>query len=91
MVEAIRFCDANRVKGWPAEEVEGEPSLDAPQIGKPISHGQVIELSKALRDHLGQSPEGGASDRVSCELADLLRHSQVYFDPPEPKPEPVSI
>src|SRR5450432_257760 len=56
-----------------------EPSLSKPSIGKPISHGQVLNISKQLRAQ-GHSPD---------HLDILLRGSKVYIPPPPPKPEPV--
>lgn len=64
-------------------EVQSQPPLDEPAVGKPISHGQVIDLWKALK-----SLEA-ASARISLEQ--LLRGSQVYVPPPPPKPEPVRM
>ena len=57
-----------------------EPSLSNPKVGNPISHGQVIDLSKELKSR-GISPR-------TLEL--LLRGARVYIPPPKPKPEPVS-
>lgn len=65
-------------------EVQGtarEPSLSGPAIGKPISHGQVIDISRQLKSK-GYS---------SYHLDILLRGSRVYVPPPPPKPEPVSL
>jgi TMEM199 family protein len=61
--------------------ISDEPSLKNPRIGNPISHGQVIGLSKLLKAH-GIFPN-------SLDL--LLRGARVYVPPPPPKPEPVSF
>jgi hypothetical protein len=58
----------------------GEPSLSNPKLGNPISHGQVIDLSRALKAQ-GLSPSS---------LDMLLNGARVYVAPPAPKPEPVS-
>jgi hypothetical protein len=58
-----------------------EPSLLQPLVGKPIAHGQVINISKQLKA-LGISPH---------HLDTLLRGSTVYTLPPPPKPEPVYL
>ena len=58
-----------------------EPSLENPKVGNPISHGQVIDLSKELKA-LGMQP---------CNLDILLRGSWIYMPPPPPKLEPVRI
>lgn len=61
-------------------KVSQEPPLKNPKIGNPISHGQIIDLSRKLRKH-NLSP-------LTLEL--LLRGSRVYVSPPVPKAEPVS-
>lgn len=57
-----------------------EPSLENPTIGNPISHSQIIDLSKQLKAH-NLSPSS---------LDVLLRGARVYVPPPPSKPEPVS-
>ena len=59
--------------------VSSEPSLAEATVGKPISHGQIIDLWKQLQSqgHSQYSLEG------------LLRGANVYIPPPPPKPEPV--
>jgi uncharacterized membrane protein len=55
-----------------------EPSLDDPQIGKPISHSQIVDLWKRSQ----------AQDDTNYTLEQLLRGASVYIPPPPPKPEP---
>ncbi len=57
-----------------------EPSLEDPSIGKPISHGQIIDIWTTLK-----ASEGG--DKIKLE--ELLRGATVYIPPPPPKPEQV--
>lgn len=57
-----------------------EPSLEDPELGKPISHGQIVELWKRLK----------AQSNANYTLEQLLRGASVYIPPPPPKPEPVS-
>lgn len=63
-----------------------EPSLESPALGKPISHGQIIDIHKSLSNvH---------SDIVSpaekpYHLDDLLRGAQIYVPPPKPTAQPV--
>ena len=59
---------------------ESDPPLDDAGVGSPISHGQIIDLWRALQD-------GG---RKEYSLEGLLKGSCVYVPPPPPKPEPVS-
>ena len=94
MVSAIQYCSRNTVEDWPLEHFEGEPSLQDPKQGRPISHGQVIALSQCLRKHF--ESRSGQSSRIQPELLThdldgLLRGSRVYIEPPKPKPEPVSL
>lgn len=87
IVAALEFCSKNKVEGWPAEHIEGETSLQDPAIGKPISHGQIIDFSKSLRDYFETSRNDST---IIYDLDGLLRGSKVYIEPPKPKPEPVS-
>ncbi len=57
-----------------------EPSLSSPKVGNPISHGQVIDISRQLNAHRGKLGN----------LEALLRGSNIYVPPPPPKAEPVS-
>lgn len=63
------------------QSLDAEPSLAEPSVGKPISHGQIVDIWKKLR----------ASKETSYTLEELLRGSQVYIPPPPPKPEPVGL
>ena len=68
-------------------EICNDPPLDGAAVGKPISHLQVIAISKQLKQ---LRTEGiFPKDVVPCHLDELLRGSQVYFEPPKPKAEPV--
>lgn len=57
---------------------DGEPSLRDPAVGNPISHGQIIDIWKRLRN----------KTEHAIRLEDLLRGATVYIPPPPPKPEP---
>lgn len=76
-VQKLEGGDSSRSQ----DETATEPTLTDPAVGKPISHGQIIDLWKRLRanGHSGQSLEG------------LLRGAAIYSPPPPPKPEPVRI
>lgn len=56
-----------------------EPSLKDPSVGKPISHGQIVDIWKRLKDDSSNA----------TGLEQLLRGATVYVPPPPPKPEPV--
>ncbi|KAK7968920.1 hypothetical protein PG996_002638 [Apiospora saccharicola] len=61
-----------------SDKATTEPSLADPATGKPIPHGQIIDLWKQLKT-LGH---------LKYSLEDLLRGATVYIPPPPPKPEP---
>lgn len=63
------------------------PDLENPTIGHPIAHAQVIALSRLLRKLHNSIDDAG----TSCHLDDLLRGSRIYYEPPKPKAEPVSL
>jgi len=80
----IKSCPVESGEDAVTKEVPGiakEPSLSGPAIGKPISHGQVMDISRQLKIR-GHS---------SYHLDILLRGSRVYVPPLPPKPEPVSL
>ena len=72
-------------------EAQGEPSLKQPTIGNPITHGQIISISKTLKEIRINSANDSDDDKVSYHLDDLLRGSKVYVEPPKPKAEPVAL
>jgi hypothetical protein len=68
-----------------------EPSLAEPTVGNPISHGQLIGLSKLLRKYANQTAAEEGSERLgSYTLDSLLSGSTFYIPPPPPKKESVS-
>ncbi len=78
----------------PGEDVDQEPSLKDPQVGNAISHAQLIDIAKHLREYARgergiQSNDEISQGSVSYHLSDLLRGSQIYIIPPKPRPEPV--
>ena len=66
-----------------------EPSLDHPATGNPVTHGQIIAISKALKETHMHASNREIVTQVSYHLDDLLRGSKVYVEPPKPKAEPV--
>ncbi|MCJ1250055.1 hypothetical protein MMC30_007281 [Trapelia coarctata] len=78
---------------WNSDRHDGCPSLEAPAVGRPVAHVQVVAISKCLKQHPGDSATQGleASRPASlCHLDTLLRGSRVWVEPPKPKPEPTS-
>lgn len=68
-----------------------EPPLDQPALGNPITHGQIIAISKTLREIKTDASDEKSETVVSYHLDDLLRGSKVYIEPPKPKAEPVGF
>lgn len=58
-----------------------EPTLCNPEMGNPISHGQIVELSQNMK----------ANGLQPCQLEDLLKGARVYIPPPPEKLEPVRM
>ena len=79
-LEKIQSLERRTIEKDKSEvEKRTEPSSSNIKIGNPISHGQLIHLSKQLK----------ARKLSPNSLDKLLRGSRVYIPPPPPKPEPV--
>lgn len=68
-----------------------EPPLTDAEVGKPISHGQLIDVANFLRKNvktIRQKSRDG--DNIPVHLAELLRGSAVHIPEPKPKLEPTS-
>lgn len=83
MVEGLRRLPASATST--VAVADGEPDLTFPDIAKPISHAQVIWLSKALKAFAVTDAPGDAP----LTLEALLVGTSIYLPPPPPKPEPV--
>jgi len=89
-VAAIRKCESLPDVALEKLQLPGEPALSDPAPGNPISHGQLIELSKTLKRCVLDSDVASDQDEViPYRLNDLLRGSKIYIPPPKPKAEPV--
>ncbi|KAL0257762.1 hypothetical protein SLS55_006925 [Diplodia seriata] len=72
-------------------QLGGEPQLNDPEPGKPISHAQLIDISDFLKARAAQHDDDSAeAASTPSALNHLLRGSRIYVPPPPPKPEPVS-
>ena len=89
----IRALEELQAKGQVPEALgeASEPSLDQPATGNPITHGQIIAISKILKRTQTDATNDKLSTQVSYHLEDLLRGSKVYVEPPKPKAEPVGF
>jgi len=71
-----------------AQSLTDDPSLNAAAEGNPISHSQLIEISRYLNADAGKlylAPTAGGRSRPS-RLSDLLRGCSIYIQPRPPKP-----
>ena len=91
IVASINFCNQNQIADWPPQKLSDDPQLDEPALGKPISHTQVIALSRCLRTHVGSQHDTDSIKDLAHDLDTLLRGSKVHIEPPKPKAEPVSL
>lgn len=80
IVAALKTCDELKVT---LPNDIAEPSLADPAVGNPVSHTQLIAVSKSLRNQHKNLPS------YSSHLDDLLRGSSMYIQTPAPKAEPV--
>lgn len=67
----------------PTTDGETDSILGRPKVGDPITHKQILAISKSLRGQIGLSPS------VPSHLDELLRGSRIYHEPPKPKTDPV--
>ncbi|KAF2799939.1 hypothetical protein K505DRAFT_293844 [Melanomma pulvis-pyrius CBS 109.77] len=70
------------------------PSLVEPATGNPISHSQLIDLSKLLKNQKNHAThvntEENEKDTFAYHLDSLLRGSTIYIPPPPARKEPTS-
>lgn len=77
-------------------QLPDEPSLVDAAVGDAISHAQLIEIARYLKEHheriSNQSSEAHADLPESpFRLDTLLKGAKFYVPPPKPKPETVRI
>jgi hypothetical protein len=74
------------------EQLSDEPVLEGPKLGNPISHRQLIDVSKYLKENPAKVKGVNIDGRdVPVYLNELMRGCFLYTPPPKPKPEPVSL
>lgn len=66
---------------------DGEPDLRDPIVGGPVAHGQLIDITNALKKYSADE----ASVDCASDLETILRGSKIYTPPPKPKPEKVRL
>lgn len=88
ILEAINFIHDAGTSAQ-SNEPRAEANEKTASVGDPISHTQISELSKRLRDMVEKDAHGGLQRMSLFHLDDLLRGSRVYVEPPPPRAEPV--
>jgi hypothetical protein len=90
---ARAITEAHKIAGDEFEKIHlpDEPLLADAEAGKPISHSQLIQLSRLLKENADKIAHAeGEQEEVVCTLDSLLKGSKIYIPPPPPKQEPVS-
>ncbi|KAL4819324.1 endoplasmic reticulum-based factor for assembly of V-ATPase-domain-containing protein [Aspergillus spinulosporus] len=65
------------------------PFPESLAMGKPISHDQIIRISRYFKEpRSSDNPDGYGGAKVDRSLDALLRGTKLYIPPPPPKPEP---
>jgi hypothetical protein len=59
-----------------------DPSLSEPTVGAPVSHAQLIQVARFLR-------ESHIANKKDFRLDTLLKGANIYVPPPKPKPQQV--
>lgn len=103
VVRALEAAKERAPKAFEGLERPSEPALAAAEAGNPISHSQLIDLSKLLKEHTYKAATAEHEDTKPDEYKEnsdddetplpvtldaLLRGSRVYVPPPPPKKEP---
>ncbi|CAD0018823.1 unnamed protein product [Aureobasidium pullulans] len=60
-----------------------DPSLSEPTIGAPVSHAQLIQVARCLR-------ETDIPNKNDFRLDALLKGANIYVPPSKPKPQPTA-
>jgi hypothetical protein len=74
------------------QPLPGEPSLEAPAKGNPISHGQLIDISNFLKTNASRLQlVRSDGSLIPTHLSDLLKGCSTYTPPKTPPAEPVCL
>lgn len=84
LVDAIKAVYGNGRDDAPTESINAAPLGNA-KIGDPITHSQILAISKALKKRHALPLSH------SSQLDDLLRGCRVYQEPLKPRAEPVRL
>lgn len=66
-----------------------EAPLADSQVGDPVSHAQLIEIARSLKEQYGKNDSIKRSKDAQFDLETLLKGARIYTPPPKPKQAPV--
>jgi hypothetical protein len=72
----------NQLSDQKDDALSSDPPLSEPNVGAPVSHAQLIQVARFLRE--SQLP-----NKNDFRLDTLLKGANIYMPPPKPKPQPV--
>jgi hypothetical protein len=91
IVRAIAEARRTAEDGFSKLQGPSEPSLTDAAVGNPISHSQLIDLSRLLKDNAAEThPDDDEQEPLPIRLDTLLKGSRIYIPPPPAKKEPTS-
>ncbi|KAH0378319.1 hypothetical protein KCU92_g8796, partial [Aureobasidium melanogenum] len=73
----------NQLSDQKYDVTSSDPSLSEPTIGAPVSHAQLIQVARFLR-------ETDIPNKNDFRLDALLKGANIYVPPPKPKPQPTA-
>ncbi|RYO53436.1 hypothetical protein AA0116_g10824 [Alternaria tenuissima] len=88
IVRAVAKAKHLSADGYAKLQHADSPALAESKVGNPISHSQLIDLSKLLKSHVSKDIHDTEDDQETTPLtlAALLANTAVYIPPPPPKP-----
>jgi hypothetical protein len=92
IVRAVAEAKALSADEYEKLQQADEPTLAEPNVGNPISHSQLIDLSRLLKKHASSVAQESSETTQDVQeptpttLAALLANTTVYIPPPPPKP-----
>ncbi|KAL9635730.1 MAG: hypothetical protein Q9164_003275 [Protoblastenia rupestris] len=89
MVRALEFVQESDTVSSESNN-DNDCSLQQQIVGNPISHGQLVELSRSLKKLKEEVKNDGSMSLPLHGLDQLLQGSRVYVEPPKPKAQPTS-
>ncbi|KAK6006749.1 hypothetical protein QM012_005757 [Aureobasidium pullulans] len=73
----------NQLSDQKQDDSSSDPSLSEPTVGAPVSHAQLIQVARFLR-------ESHLLNKNDFRLDALLKGANIYVAPPKPKPQPTA-